>query len=191
VVKGQVHVMRSVTRGVITEPKSNRARVVPLSEETRRALKAHRHLRGELVFCTTAGRMFRKNETKHPLWRACRKAGLRRIGWHCLRHSFASHLVMRGVALKAVQELVSHATMKMTMRYAHLSPHVTRDAVQLLDRPLQPGCNGGRQPRKRLISRRKSVEAPGVEPLKPINRDDDLHKLRAVRCPPVTSTLLS
>jgi site-specific recombinase XerD len=62
-VKGQVHVRRSVTRGVITEPKSNRARVVPLSEETRRALKAHRHLRGELVFCTTAGRMFRKNET--------------------------------------------------------------------------------------------------------------------------------
>lgn len=57
-VKGQVHVRRSVTRGVITEPKSNRLRVVPLSEGTRRALKAHRHLRGELVFCTTAGRMF-------------------------------------------------------------------------------------------------------------------------------------
>jgi integrase len=67
-VKGQVHVRRSVTRGVITEPKSNRARMVPLSEEARRALKAHRHLRGELVFCTDAGRMFRKNETKHPLW---------------------------------------------------------------------------------------------------------------------------
>jgi integrase len=40
---------------------------------------------------------------------------------------------MRGVPLKAVQELLGHATIEMTMRYAHLSPHITRDAVQLLD----------------------------------------------------------
>jgi len=42
---------------------------------------------------------------------------------------------MRGVALKAVQELLGHATIGMTMRYAHLSPDVKRDAVQLLDFP--------------------------------------------------------
>jgi hypothetical protein len=42
---------------------------------------------------------------------------------------------MRGVALKAVQELLGHATMDMTMRYAHLSPGVKRDAVRLLDGP--------------------------------------------------------
>ena len=41
---------------------------------------------------------------------------------------------MRGVSLKAVQELLGHATIEMTMRYAHLSPDVKRDAVQLLDR---------------------------------------------------------
>jgi len=41
---------------------------------------------------------------------------------------------MRGVALKAVQELLGHATIDMTMRYAHLSPDVKRDAVQLLDK---------------------------------------------------------
>ncbi len=40
---------------------------------------------------------------------------------------------MRGVTLKAVQELLGHATIDMTMRYAHLSPDVKRDAVQLLD----------------------------------------------------------
>ena len=48
---------------------------------------------------------------------------------------------MRGVALKAVQELLGHATMEMTMRYAHLSPEVRREAVQVLDRPA-PGENG-------------------------------------------------
>jgi len=40
---------------------------------------------------------------------------------------------MRGVTLKAVQELLGHATIEMTMRYAHLSPDVKRDAVKLLD----------------------------------------------------------
>jgi integrase len=40
---------------------------------------------------------------------------------------------MRGVALKAVQELLGHATIDMTMRYAHLSPEVKREAVRLLD----------------------------------------------------------
>src|SRR5712672_1495501 len=69
----------------------------------------------------------------HPIWRACKRAGLRPISWHVLRHTFASHLVMRGVPLKAVQELMGHATIEMTMRYAHLSPDVRRSAVQLLD----------------------------------------------------------
>lgn len=131
--KGQLSVRRSVTREIITTPKSGKSRDIPLGDEVLAALKAHRHLRGQLVFCTDYGRMLKKNEVKHPLWRATRKAGLRRIGWHTLRHTFASHLAMRGVPLKAVQELMGHATMEMTMRYAHLSPHVPRDAVKLLD----------------------------------------------------------
>ena len=44
---------------------------------------------------------------------------------------------MRGVPLKSVQELMGHASIEMTMRYAHLSPHVNRSAVDLLDLPVQ------------------------------------------------------
>jgi site-specific recombinase XerD len=40
---------------------------------------------------------------------------------------------MRGVSIKAVLELLGHASIEMTMRYAHLSPDVRRDAVRLLD----------------------------------------------------------
>tara|TARA_Y100001934_G_C11757497_1_gene497675 strand:- start:224 stop:397 length:174 start_codon:yes stop_codon:yes gene_type:complete len=40
---------------------------------------------------------------------------------------------MRNVPLKAVQELLGHSTIEMTMRYAHLSPDVRRDAVSMLD----------------------------------------------------------
>lgn len=131
--KGLLMVRRSVCRGFITTPKSGKGREVPLGDEVLAVLKKHRHLRGELVFCAMDGSMFVKGECKHPLWRACKRAGLRRIGWHVLRHTFASHLVMRGVPLKVVQELLGHATVEMTMRYAHLSPNVPRDAVRCLD----------------------------------------------------------
>ena len=69
----------------------------------------------------------------------------KRITPHALRHTFASHLVMRGAAMKAVQELLGHATMEMTNRYSHLSPEVPRHAVKLLD-GLDPVTNpSGRQ----------------------------------------------
>jgi len=40
---------------------------------------------------------------------------------------------MRGAPLKALQELLGHSDITMTMRYAHLSPDARRDAVQFLD----------------------------------------------------------
>jgi Phage integrase family len=92
-------------------------------------------LLGGLLWPGEGGRNLSKGDTKWPLWRACKRAGLRRVGWHILRHTFASHLVMRGVPLKAVQELLGHASIEMTMRYAHLAPGVTLDAVRLLDAP--------------------------------------------------------
>jgi integrase len=132
-VAGHLVVRQSVTRGIVTTPKSGRSRKIPLAPSLLAALKSHRHLRGKLVFCAGEGRMLTKNECKHPLWRACKGAGLRQIGWHVLRHTFASHLVMRGAPFKAVQEMLGHWSIEMTMRYAHLSPDARRDAVGLLD----------------------------------------------------------
>lgn len=128
----QIHVRRSYIRGHVDTPKSGRDRVVPMTADIFASLRSYRHLCGPLAFCNTDGSYLTDNQTKH-LYRACRKAFLDEFGWHVLRHSFASHLVMRGAPLKAVQELLGHATIDMTMRYAHLSPAAKNEAISLLD----------------------------------------------------------
>lgn len=105
---------------------------------TRRVLAAHRHTRSDRVFCDAEGWPFTQGVMASQLDRMCRLAKLRPIGWHVLRHSFASHLVMRGVAIRTVQELMGHASIVITQRYAHLMPHIARDAVKLLDAPVKP-----------------------------------------------------
>jgi integrase len=130
---GKVIVRHSVWAGIVGTTKGWRAREIDLSPDTVVAFKAHRHLRGELVFCNGDGGMLTKNQCRRPLYEACKRAGLRQIGWHVLRHTFASHLVMRGAPIKVVQELLGHRDITTTMRYAHLSQESRRDAVALLD----------------------------------------------------------
>jgi len=134
--KARVRVCRSATRGIVSTPKNGRMRILPISPDLVDALRKHRRntkLRGELVFSDDEGGMLNRDRVKRPIARACRKAELREVGWHTLRHTYASHLVMLGVPLKAVQELMGHQTIEMTMRYAHLAPDVKTDAVRLLD----------------------------------------------------------
>jgi integrase len=49
------------------------------------------------------------------------------------RHTFCSHLATRGVAPKAIQELVGHATLSITLRYMRLAPSALHEAIGLLD----------------------------------------------------------
>jgi site-specific recombinase XerD len=60
------------------------------------------------------------------------RAKIRTFSWHCLRHTFASRLVMAGVDLRTVQELLGHKCIAMTVRYSHLSPTHTLAAVERL-----------------------------------------------------------
>ena len=63
---------------------------------------------------------------------ALKKAKIHRFSWHCLRHTFASRLVMAGVDIRTVQELMGHKSISMTVRYSHLAPKHTLAAVELL-----------------------------------------------------------
>jgi integrase len=66
------------------------------------------------------------------------KAKIRRFSWHCLRHTFASRLVMAGVDLRTVQELMGHKSIEMTC------------ATPILRRSTPwPQLSGSRQPSRR------------------------------------------
>lgn len=66
--------------------------------------------------------------------KAGRKANLPASGAHRLRHTFCSHLAMRGAPARAIQELAGHQDLMTTQRYMHLSPTALDGAIRLLER---------------------------------------------------------
>jgi integrase len=127
---------RSRTDGVTTDTKSRKPRQVPMSPALEAALKAHRHVRGPLVFCQEDGSNLTLWLLHGALERAARRARLRLLRWHDLRHSFASNLTIGGTPLRQVQDWLGHSTITMTMRYAHLAPtEQARKYLAALDAP--------------------------------------------------------
>lgn len=158
--KRVLEVRRACVAGVVGPPKSNRFRSVPLSRDACRALEFQIAEAKDTVFPTTSSLM------RAPLERARRFAEIARpLSWHDLRHTFASHLAMRGVPLRAVQELLGHRTMTMTLRYAHLSPESLRDAVSVLDGDHED-ASGARSPAGRAgATRSRFAREPAPRPL--------------------------
>jgi integrase len=64
---------------------------------------------------------------------ACREAGIEDFRIHDMRHTCAAWLVSAGAALAEVRDLLGHASITMTERYAHLAPENVRNAVSLLE----------------------------------------------------------
>jgi integrase len=112
--------------------KSGKTRYVPLNDEAMTTLQRWRpsaEVTGWVFPGHDGGRMMSiKTSWKGVLI----SAAITDFRWHDLRHHFASRLVMKGVDLNTVRELLGHADLSMTLRYAHLSPEHKADAVARL-----------------------------------------------------------
>lgn len=115
----------------LVSPKSNRERTIPLDIEVYTALYQRRKMSG-FVFANGNKRPFDAKTMSETLRHTAQEAGLRRVHWHMLRHTFASHLAMAGAPLTAIKELLGHADLTTSMRYAHLMPSTLRSAIALL-----------------------------------------------------------
>ncbi len=131
--KRQLCVQRSDWNGQVTSPKGGRLRYVPMTLRLAASLREHRHLKGSRVLCQDDGQPLTRQMVQYQVLRASRRAKVPEEGVHILRHSFCSHLAMRGAPAKAIQELAGHRDLGMTQRYMHLSPAALDSAIRLLD----------------------------------------------------------
>jgi len=117
------------------EAKSGHTRHIPLNDEALGALIAWRNQTNNkhLVFPNpSTKKRFNNIQISWEQLRA--EAKLKDFRFHDLRHTFASKLVMQGVDLNTVRELLGHASIDMTLRYAHLSPEHKAEAVALINK---------------------------------------------------------
>ena len=131
-------------------PKGGRIRYVPLTKRLTEALRQARHLRGARVLSDTRGQALTQKVIQVTMRRAARRANVK-PGIHILRHTFCSHLAMRGAPARAIQELAGHQDLETTQRYMHLSPAALDAAIRLLDE--SPPTLGSAEAPKTVVER--------------------------------------
>ena len=142
-----IEVRRNLVAGRLTTPKSGKNRRVDLSTQLADTLKtlltsrkAEALKKGwgrvpEWVFCNENGGAMDGDNLRHRVfYKTLAKAGLRRVRFHDLRHTFASLLIAQGESLAYVRDQLGHASIQLTVdTYGHLIPGTNRQAVDRLD----------------------------------------------------------
>ena len=78
-----------------------------------------------------------------PLWYPVRRqAGIEDVRLHDLRHTFASHAVLRGIPLPVVSRLLGHKQPSMTLRYAHVGDRETEEAAERIGAAIAQELDG-------------------------------------------------
>ncbi len=137
--KSAINVRAGLTEGVEGRPKSGQGRTIPMVSRVAELLGEHLEAQRELQIeqPTSEDRVF--HEFFHPLGpgyllrhydAATRRAGLRPLRFHDLRHSFIT-MAVRVYPITDVQHYAGHADIKTTLRYVHFKPQT--DAAALLD----------------------------------------------------------
>ncbi len=113
--------------------KGKRTRVVPIAPPLREALGALRRGKPDEFVFTYNDRPVDSMRT--ALRTAARRAGLGRVGFHTLRHSFGRFFIERGGPVVQLQRILGHSTINMTMRYVHTSPGYISSGVKFMGPP--------------------------------------------------------
>jgi len=134
------------------EPKTQKSkRIIALHKELIDGLKTHKKQQNEhrlligsnyqdygLVFCREDGRPQDPCSFTRQFGAAVKEAGLERIRFHDLRHTFATLSLEAGVSIKAVQEVLGHTTISMTGdTYSHVTERMKVDAADRIGAVLE------------------------------------------------------
>jgi integrase len=141
--QGVVTVVRNLNKGRVTLPKSGESRKVPMTKRLKAALSALAATGSKeaQVVRKPDGTPHSETSVNEAMPRITRAAGMkesRRI--HILRHTFCSHLAMRGAQAIQIMGLAGHSDIMTTQRYMHLSPAMKDSAIRLLDQPIPEGA---------------------------------------------------
>jgi integrase/recombinase XerD len=125
----------------IRQGKGRRDRDIPLSSKLLDLLREYwRWMRPKTYLFPGTRKGWRADVPISPkmMWAACREAAVRagldpRISPHCLRHSYATHLLEAGTDLYTIQKLLGHADLRHTLVYLHLSRTHLHSAASPLD----------------------------------------------------------
>lgn len=128
-----IEISRSMTRSGLKEStKTNLVRYVPMNHEVKSVLfgMIRKQSSPKFVFTDSDGQHFNPDHfSKRHFAKALKRAGVREITFHVLRHTYASQYMMNGGNVFDLQKILGHTKVEMTMVYAHLSPQHLRKAV--------------------------------------------------------------
>ncbi|NNF83795.1 MAG: site-specific integrase [Deltaproteobacteria bacterium] len=139
-----IEVRRANWKGIISSPKSGKGRRVDLADHLAAVLSEHRRTiaaealkagrpMSEWVFPSEEGTALDAANLRKTFLLCLKKAGLRHIRFHDLRHTFASWLIGAGESLAYVKEQLGHHSIQITVdTYGHLIPGANRQAVNRL-----------------------------------------------------------
>ena len=120
----------------INDPKNDTPRKIPLNQSARAALSGvlrHDPAPDSRVFVDEEGKPLPSRTLQWQFKKALAEAKIERFVFHDLRHTCASWMAMAGVPILTIKEILGHKDIRMTLRYAHLSPDQRVDAVRQLD----------------------------------------------------------
>jgi integrase len=141
-VRGRLTVRHNIVSGRLQTTKSGKERVVPLTPDALATLRALPQRRGQPWVFGRGKLPMSRHGFAYGLEAACKRAKLRIISPHVLRHTFGSQLVASGAHLRVVQQLMGHSSIKVTERYAHLAPNATDQAIAALGQAVAAAAAG-------------------------------------------------